>query len=83
MLNIAVMGINHKTAPIDVREKFTFHEKDISHFLKILKQKEGVMECAILSTCNPVEIYFLLVNEKLHILKTSLCDYHSFEGEID
>jgi glutamyl-tRNA reductase len=77
------MGLNHKTAPIDVREKFTFHEEDISHFLKILKQKEGVMECVILSTCNRVEIYSLLAGEKLHILKTSLCDYRSFEGEID
>lgn len=48
-------GINHKTAPIEVREKLYIHEREIPELLTILK--ETLAECVILSTCNRTEIY--------------------------
>ena len=48
-------GINHKTAPIEVREKLYIHENEISSLLALLKQT--LAECVILSTCNRTEIY--------------------------
>jgi glutamyl-tRNA reductase len=48
-------GINHKTAPIEVREKLFIHESEIPSLL--VKLKETLAECVILSTCNRTEIY--------------------------
>lgn len=49
------VGINHKTAPVEVREKVYIHEEEISAFLA--KLKENLDECMVLSTCNRTEIY--------------------------
>lgn len=48
-------GLNHKTAPIEVREKLYIHEREIPELLALLK--ETLAECVILSTCNRTEIY--------------------------
>jgi glutamyl-tRNA reductase len=50
-----VFGVNHTTAPIEVREKLYIHESEIPALLA--KLKETLAECVILSTCNRVEIY--------------------------
>ena len=54
---ITVVGLNHKTAPVEVREKLSFQEKQLSDSFRLLKQLKGVKESAILSTCNRVEVY--------------------------
>ncbi|HXH70317.1 MAG TPA: glutamyl-tRNA reductase [Pyrinomonadaceae bacterium] len=48
-------GVNHKTAPIEVREKLYIPEEEIPALLRLLKQT--LSECVILSTCNRTEIY--------------------------
>ena len=48
-------GLNHKTAPIEVREKLYITEAEIPEVLA--KLKETLSECIILSTCNRTEIY--------------------------
>jgi glutamyl-tRNA reductase len=48
-------GLNHKTAPIEVREKLYIHDAEIPALLARLK--ETLSECVILSTCNRTEIY--------------------------
>jgi glutamyl-tRNA reductase len=53
---IELLGLNHKSAPIEVREKFVFCEEDIKRFTSILKDK-GIIGAVILSTCNRTEIY--------------------------
>jgi len=53
---IELLGLNHKSAPIEVREKFVFCEEDIKRFVSILKDK-GIIGAVILSTCNRTEIY--------------------------
>lgn len=54
---IAVVGLSHKTAPVEVREKLAFPEKEQVSALKALLSLEGITEGIILSTCNRVEIY--------------------------
>jgi len=49
------IGVNHKTAPIEVREKIYIHEPEIPEL--IAKFKETLSECIVLSTCNRTEIY--------------------------
>ncbi|MFH0867449.1 MAG: glutamyl-tRNA reductase [Bacteroidota bacterium] len=54
---IGLIGLNHKSAPIEVRERFVFCEEDIKRFIPLLKDK-GVQGALVLSTCNRTEIYF-------------------------
>jgi len=53
---IKLLGLNHKSAPVEVREKFVFCEEDIKKFVPML-QKEGIMGAVVISTCNRTEIY--------------------------
>ena len=50
-------GINHTTAPVEVRESIAFNPESLPTALHSLKQCPGVIEAAIISTCNRTEIY--------------------------
>ncbi|MDH3348699.1 MAG: glutamyl-tRNA reductase [Desulfobulbaceae bacterium] len=54
---IVLLGVNHKTAPLEVREKFALTAGYIEP-LTILKKLECLKECYLLSTCNRVELLF-------------------------
>ena len=56
-MHIAVIGLNHKSAPIELRERLAFNREQLPAALTRLRDELGVMEAAILSTCNRVEIY--------------------------
>ncbi len=62
-MNLFVAGLNYKTAPIEVREKYAFSENEIKEALTNIKNIGGILECLILSTCNRVEIYFLTADD--------------------
>src|SRR6266568_3247287 len=55
-MRFSITGLNHKSAPVEVRERLAFAESSIPEALKVLCRKPGVMEGMILSTCNRVEI---------------------------
>ena len=52
------LGLNHTTAPLDVRERVTFAEDALPAALRELTSRRMVREAAILSTCNRTEVYF-------------------------
>jgi len=54
---IVVVGLNHRTAPVEVREKMSFSDKSLKSALEKLKSYPLIEGCAILSTCNRTEIY--------------------------
>ena len=56
-MEIIVLGINHKTAPVEIREKLAIGKSRLKDILQSLHQHDEINECAILSTCNRVEIY--------------------------
>lgn len=56
-MGLLLVGINHKTAPLEVRERFSFTEKQLKGSLVELKQIDLVLGISILSTCNRTEIY--------------------------
>jgi glutamyl-tRNA reductase len=51
------LGLNHRTAPLDVRERVAFSPDAIGHALRDLLARPKVKEAAILSTCNRTEVY--------------------------
>src|SRR5438874_8040377 len=57
-MSLYTLGLNHTTAPIDVRERVTFAPDSVSDALRDLTGGRKVSEAAILSTCNRTEVYF-------------------------
>lgn len=54
---IIACGINHKTAPIALREKIVFHTEKLALYLQDLVSNEKLREAVLLSTCNRSELY--------------------------
>ena len=54
---LLALGINHNTAPLEVRERLVFAPETLPAALTDLRQLQGVSEAAIVSTCNRTEIY--------------------------
>ncbi|RIJ46166.1 glutamyl-tRNA reductase [Maribellus luteus] len=54
---IGLLGLNHKTAPIEIRGRFVFCEEDVRRFIPGLSEM-GLTGAIVLSTCNRTEIYF-------------------------
>lgn len=57
MMQIVATGLNHRSAPIELREQFAVGVKDLPAALQKLYSRPGVQEAVILSTCNRVELY--------------------------
>lgn len=55
---IGVIGISYKTAPLEIREKFSFSKEEIVPFSELLQQEIEISDIVLVSTCNRTEIYF-------------------------
>ncbi|MGD8188775.1 glutamyl-tRNA reductase [Brevibacillus ginsengisoli] len=63
-MQILMLGLNYKTAPVEIREKFTFSDGSTPRALHLLSQTKSILECVILGTCNRTEVY--VVCDQLH-----------------
>ena len=61
-MHIAVVGLSHRTAPVEIRERLSIPEQTMEASLQQLRSDDQVLEASILSTCNRLEIYTLLRN---------------------
>ncbi|HIU63446.1 MAG TPA: glutamyl-tRNA reductase [Candidatus Avacidaminococcus intestinavium] len=59
-MQLVVFGLNHKTAPVGVREKFALSHDDVKKILSLTSYYDSIREMAILSTCNRMEVYAVL-----------------------
>ena len=57
-MNLYCLGINHRTAPLEIREKLWFSAEEHRLFLPTLKE-HLVTECVLTSTCNRTELYYV------------------------
>jgi glutamyl-tRNA reductase len=57
-MSLYTLGLNHTTAPLDVRERVAFSPDVLADALRDLVGAKRVREAAILSTCNRTEVYF-------------------------
>ena len=55
-MNLIVIGVNHQTAPVEVREQFAISEARLPEAVKMLASQPGIEEAMIVSTCNRVEL---------------------------
>ena len=56
-MHIIVVGLSHKSAPLELRERLAFRREALPEIFGRLKHAVGLSEAAVLSTCNRVEIY--------------------------
>ncbi len=63
-MNIIAIGINHKTTPIEVREKLFLSSTEQDLFLSELKCNPAILEAFVLSTCNRTEIYARVLQQQ-------------------
>jgi glutamyl-tRNA reductase len=57
-MSIAVVGVSHRTAPVEVRERFAFAGSELAETLLRVAGDDAVREAVLLSTCNRTELYF-------------------------
>ncbi len=78
-MRVILVGFNHKTAPVEVRERFSFSQSLLEAGLAKLSEKNNVEECLILSTCNRVEVYAVSQNAQgcVEDIKGFLSEFHS------
>ncbi len=55
-MSLVVVGLSHKTAPVEVREQLALSEPQMVEALEALMARPGVQECLVISTCNRVEV---------------------------
>jgi glutamyl-tRNA reductase len=75
-LDLLIVGVNHNTAPIDLREKIAFTPEQLGEALVDLKSDQGLDELAILSTCNRTEIYAIKKDGTPEGIVSWLARYH-------
>lgn len=80
-MTLLALGINHKTAPVSLRERVSFSPDTLDQALESLLAQPMVQGGVVLSTCNRTELY-LSVDEETHLreaLVRWLCDYHQLD----
>lgn len=82
-MHILVVGINYKTAPVEIRERLTFNPNELGEAMKRLQSKKSILENVIISTCNRTEVYAVV--DQLHTgryyMKEFLSDWFDMEQE--
>lgn len=79
-MNIAVVGLSHKTAPVEIREKLSIPEAKIEEAIHHLHNYPHVQEVSIISTCNRLEIYAVTKDSKQGVVE--IIQFLSEIGEI-
>jgi glutamyl-tRNA reductase len=86
MMQLFVVGLNHQTAPVRLRERVTFNAEQTKEALRRLNGRALLDEAAILSTCNRSEIYGVAAAEgDLSLaLQAFVCEFHAIDpGQIN
>lgn len=63
-MQLAVLGLNHKTAPVEIREQFNFNNDRVKSILRHMRTNDDIAEIVLLSTCNRTEMYMVLENPR-------------------
>ena len=82
---IVVIGLSHRTCPVELRERFAFPEPKIPEAIQKLRTEGMAEEAVILSTCNRVEIYAAnasVSRDTLAALQQFLVDWGDYRGPL-
>ncbi len=80
-MSLVAIGLNHHTAPLEVRERITFAPERMTDALSQLRHQLRVPEAAIVSTCNRTEIYCGMDTRRADHVVEWLHDFHQAPSE--
>ncbi|AMM98100.1 glutamyl-tRNA reductase [Bacillus pumilus] len=82
-MHILVVGLDYKTAPVEIREQLSFEPSELGTAMSKLKEEKSILENIVISTCNRTEIYAVV--DQLHTgrfyIKRFLADWFGLEKE--
>ncbi len=78
---LQILGINHTTAPVDIRERLVIPESRLAAALNSLTAVKGIQAGVIVSTCNRTELYCETEFEEVQPLTTWLAQYHNLASK--
>jgi glutamyl-tRNA reductase len=85
-MSVVVIGLSHRSAPVELRERFAFAESKIPDALHQLRSSGLITEGVVLSTCNRVEIYAATAlapdDQFFARVKKFLVEHHAYDGEL-
>ena len=81
-MSILLVGVNHKTAPVEVRERLAFNDEACAIGLRQLVDGEIVREGLIVSTCNRVEILGATATDKLEFSAERIAQFLDTSGSL-
>ena len=76
-MHTIVVGLNYKTAPVEIREQLSFIESELPQAMEALQKQKSILENVIISTCNRTEIYAVVdqLHTGRHFVKQFLADW--------
>ena len=82
-MHLLLLGVSHKTAPLDVRERLDFSSRDLGAAVEALATRPSAAESVVLSTCNRSEVYVAAENpaRARDEIIDFLTQYHSLPAE--
>lgn len=82
-MHIIAVGLNYKTAPVEIREKLTFSEDKLEEAMAQLNGRKSVLENVIISTCNRTEIFAVVdqIHTGRYYIKQFLSDWFQVDKE--
>jgi glutamyl-tRNA reductase len=78
-MSLITLGINHKTAPLDLRERLAFTPQSLPEALLSLKKLDHVEEASILSTCNRTELYCVISDDNDQAIVKWFTQFHGLD----
>jgi len=79
-MQLALVGLSHKTAPVELRERLAFSDDGLRTALKSMIGRNNVTEVMILSTCNRVEVVAESADD--HLIREFLCEFHHISPDV-
>ena len=80
---LKILGVNHRTAPVELREKIAFNPNQLGEALRNLMTLPKIEEVVIVSTCNRTELYGEYLDGGIREARDWLMDYHRLPGAMD
>src|SRR5437867_4310007 len=77
-MQLAIVGVSHKTAPVEIRERLAFTSQELRAALRSVRERAQAAEAMILSTCNRVEI---LAEGPSDQLRNFICEHHRIPAD--
>ena len=80
-MNIVVIGVNHRTAPIELLERVSLSGDDLRKAITAMSTRTNINEAVVLSTCNRTEVY--AVAERFHGALDEISEFFCEVGGLD